>query len=142
MKIYLAGKMSGCDKHNYPAFWEAAALLRAMGHEVISPAELHPEAIGLSPDEAAAGRPEYLKADIAALMESEAVAVLETFHISGGAILEVHIALELGMPVFWAEDMSDLGAHWSWHGISSYCYQRAVDEAEKLSELEAVKSVA
>ena len=40
MKIYLAGPMSGLPQSNFPAFDEAAAVLRQKEFDVVSPAEI------------------------------------------------------------------------------------------------------
>lgn len=39
LKIYLAGPMRGIKDFNFPAFFAAAARLRAEGHTVFNPAE-------------------------------------------------------------------------------------------------------
>lgn len=39
-RIYIAGPMTGYPQYNFPEFIKMAALLRAMGFDVVSPAEL------------------------------------------------------------------------------------------------------
>lgn len=42
-RIYISGPMSGMPEHNFPAFNAEAARLRALGYDVVNPAELNPE---------------------------------------------------------------------------------------------------
>lgn len=91
MKIYIAGPMSGIEEFNYPAFHAAAKHLRAAGHEVINPAEVCPE-LGMPWDF-------YMRKDIAAMLECEAVYLLHGWSASKGACLEHHIARTLDMHV-------------------------------------------
>ncbi|MBT9158943.1 MAG: hypothetical protein DDT26_00192 [Dehalococcoidia bacterium] len=46
MRIYISGPMTGLHDLNFPAFRDAAAKLRAIGYEVVNPAELNPEHLG------------------------------------------------------------------------------------------------
>lgn len=47
MKLYLAGPMRSIKYLNFPAFFAAAARLRAAGHEVFNPAERDNERHGV-----------------------------------------------------------------------------------------------
>ena len=90
-KVYIAGPMTGLPDFNFPAFHEAAARLRAMGHEVVSPAELHEDTD--KPWEF------YMRAAIKALMDCTAVYALNGSSASKGASIELQLARNLGMPV-------------------------------------------
>lgn len=93
-RIYISGPMTGKPALNFPAFHAAAAQLRAVGLEVVNPAEL---------DEQDAGKAmqweDYMRRDIKALMDCTHVAVLPGWQESKGASVEVGLAHALGMPV-------------------------------------------
>jgi hypothetical protein len=98
MVYYLSGPMTGIPDHNFPAFHEAAAKLRAQGLAVVSPAELD-----LADPKPTVGETYpwdyYLRRDLRELTRCDAVAVLPGWTRSKGAQLEVHVAKELGMPI-------------------------------------------
>lgn len=100
MRLYLSGPMNGLPQHNFPAFEKARALLRSVGYEVVCPAEL--------------GRhdgwawEDYLRRDLKVMLDCEAVALLEGWERSNGAMLETDVAVRLRMRVetveFWLEE--------------------------------------
>ena len=91
MKIYLSGPMSGIPEHNFPAFMREAALLRALGHEVVNPAEINPDH-SLSWEQC-------LRDDIKALCDCEGIALMQGWENSKGSHLELHVAHRLGLKV-------------------------------------------
>lgn len=93
MRIYLAGPMTGLPEYNFPAFHAAAAKLRAAGHFVFNPAE---NANG----DTSLPRAVYMRQDIQAILDTEAIVVLPGWTQSRGASLEVRIGRELEHPVF------------------------------------------
>lgn len=97
MKVYVAGPMTGYPDFNFPAFADASARLRALGYEVVSPAEVCADQNMAWID--------CMRADIRELVLCDAVAVLPGWEKSRGATLEVHIAQKLGLPVFDAATM-------------------------------------
>lgn len=100
MRIYVAGPMTGLPELNFPAFHAAAKKLRALGNDVINPAE-----INIDP---AAGWSECMRADIAQLVTCHAIYLLPGWEFSRGAKLEVHIAESLGMAVMHEYPMEGL----------------------------------
>lgn len=97
MKLYLAGPMSGIPDLNFPLFHSEAARLRAIGFEIINPAE-----INLDPH---ANWGDCMRADIPQLLTCEGIAMLPNWHNSKGARLEWHIAVSLDMRVFMADNL-------------------------------------
>lgn len=113
MRIYLAGPMRGFPQFNYPAFHEAAAKLRAEGHEVFSPAERDIERHGTDigagnadGDEAKAvaehgfSRREALADDTQWICRNaDAIALMSGWAYSSGARAEKALAVALGLEV-------------------------------------------
>lgn len=90
-KWYIAGPMSGMERLNRPAFYEAAAKLRKHGHKAVNPFELGVEDGKEIRD--------YMKVDIPAMLECDGVALLPGWEKSQGARLEALMAFECGLDV-------------------------------------------
>lgn len=113
MKIYLAGPMRGIPEFNFPAFYAAAAELRAQGHTVFNPAERDNEHHGTdiskgnaTGDEKLAAAQhgfslrEALASDLNYICrEAEAIALLPGWERSKGVAAERATALALGLEV-------------------------------------------
>ena len=100
-RVYLSGPMSGIPDHNFPAFHEWAARLRAEGFEVVSPAEI----------EGAGSWEMCLRKDMRELPTCDAIALMPGWERSKGAHLELHVAHRLGMEVIHLPLQFDLVAH-------------------------------
>ncbi len=87
-RIYLAGPMTGLPEFNYPAFHAEAERLRALGFEVVSPAEINPEGGTWE---------ECMRKDIAVLVTCDAVALLPGWENSRGAMIENFLGEQLGL---------------------------------------------
>lgn len=101
--VYLAGPMTGLPEFNYPAFAEAAARMRENGWTVLSPHE------NFNGDKTKEYR-EYIRADLAMLMQSTAIALLPGWEKSRGARFELHVAQMMGCSVYDATTMLPLDA--------------------------------
>jgi hypothetical protein len=96
-RVYIAGPMTGLPDFNHPAFHAAAARLRSLQFEVVSPAELH---INLGKDWLF-----YVRAGIAALTTCDSIYMLEGWDKSRGAQLEWDIASRLGLSIYYTGDI-------------------------------------
>lgn len=95
MKLYIAGPMTGLDELNYPAFENAAKLLREAGYKIVSPHEfVLPESQRII----------ALKWDVREITLSDGIATLEGCENSEGAKFECYIANFLEIPVKSVED--------------------------------------
>jgi len=94
MKLYIAGPMTGYAELNFPAFRAEAARLRALGFEIVNPAE-----INVDPD---AGWLECMRADVKQLVDCDGIALLPGWQQSRGACIEHALARDLGLRVFHA----------------------------------------
>jgi hypothetical protein len=94
MRLYLAGAMTGMPDLNFPLFHAEAARLRALGFEVVNPAEINAD-----PD---AGWHHCMRKDIPELLKCDGIALLDGWEASKGARLEHHIADQMGMFVLQA----------------------------------------
>jgi hypothetical protein len=97
--------MSGLPDKNKTAFTLAAAVLRGLGHEVISPVEMEKENQDLP-------WAEYLRLDLIHFLTAdvEAGVALDGWEESAGAALEVHVLRTLGKPIY---RMLDWGHSWT-----------------------------
>lgn len=91
MRIYIAGPMTGRPQFNYPAFHQAAMLLRAAGHVVINPAE--------NPAPACGSWRGYMRMSVAQVASVDCLVMLPGWSFSKGARIEYLIAKLLGLGV-------------------------------------------
>lgn len=97
-RIYLSGPMTGLPEMNFPAFHAEAARLRALGFEVVNPADLNPE-----PN---TGWHECMRNDLKALLDCDALALLDGWQQSASAHLEMHVAHRVGMEIVIAKEVA------------------------------------
>ena len=100
--VYISGPMTGLPDLNFPAFHAAALHLRGLGLDAVNPAEINPD-IGMSWEAC-------MRADIRALCDCDAIALLPGWERSKGAHLELHIAHRLGMAVVYTDRPEHIAA--------------------------------
>jgi nucleoside 2-deoxyribosyltransferase len=113
LKAYIAGPMTGIPDFNHRSFNEAAERWREAGWEVVNPVELD--------DTTHKPRSYYMRQDIKALMDCDAIAMLSGWEQSAGASAEQAAALAVGIPVFSAEHPGKYVMHAFKEGYNACC---------------------
>lgn len=90
--VYISGPMTGLPDYNYPLFNRVAEELRDAGFSVCNPAEF----FGGKGDRT---REEYMRESVRCLSNCDYVVTLPDWELSAGAVLEVEIAKQMGIPV-------------------------------------------
>ncbi|MDR6389198.1 hypothetical protein J2801_003598 [Paraburkholderia phenoliruptrix] len=101
-RLYLSGKMSGLSDLGFGLFNRTAAQLRAIGYEVVNPAEIN--------SDPAADWLECIKVDLDYLATCDGIALLPNWSDSFGAKIEHLAAQKLGLAVLNVEDLVTLEA--------------------------------
>jgi hypothetical protein len=93
MKIYISGKVSGIEDEAIKLFAIADKELKEKGYETINPMAL--------PHEHDKSWHSYMKDDVKALCDCDAIYMLSNWVDSKGAIIEHTIAIFLGISVYY-----------------------------------------
>lgn len=99
MRYYLSGPMTGRPEHNFPEFSRIAEHLRARHMDVLSPHELDTD---LAPGTMTWEW--YLKRDIKAMMDCDAIILMSNWEESRGARVELTVADKVKMFVYDLDD--------------------------------------
>ena len=115
-RAYVAGPMRGYSQCNFPAFDEAAAALRGLGWDPVSPADHDRETgfdplrlVGCSDGELLAegfDLSEALRWDLGVIMDrtTKAIVLLPGWQESRGVTLELAVARAMGLEVWYYAD--------------------------------------
>ena len=100
-KAYVSGPMTGIEEHNFPAFHEAAADLRAKGYEVVNPAERGDDGMVWA---------EYIARDVRIILNEgiDVLVMLLGWHTSPGSRIEASVAMCAGIRLVLYPDMTPL----------------------------------
>ena len=96
-RLYVAGGMSGLPELNFPAFHAESNRLRALGFDVVNPAEINTD-----PNTPWA---KCMRDDIKELVTCDGIVLLPGWEKSKGATLEHHIAERLELTIHLAGEL-------------------------------------
>ena len=109
MKVYVSGAITGLPiDEARAAFASASAQVGALGHIAVNPFDVQPQPGCVCPNatsgEGAGSNHEwgcYLRGDLVALLDCDAILMLPGWESSHGARLELQVASAVGLRVWW-----------------------------------------
>lgn len=113
MRVYVAGPMRGKPLHNWPAFEDATATLRAAGFDVVTPTEIDEEIGCVIVERLEDGSvwdvclaptfdfDEVIARDLEAVRSCGGIVLLDGWHLSEGAMIELSEAVDHGLVVMY-----------------------------------------
>lgn len=93
MTIYISGPITQHPTGNVEAFAAAVLAVESKGHKAINPHDVCSHLID-------AHWLDYMRLDIKALMDADAILLLPEWDMSRGSKIEINIFVHLGLPVF------------------------------------------
>jgi hypothetical protein len=98
-KCYISGPITGIEPKVYiRAFYRASRMVEALGYEAVNPCELN----HADHDQTWAS---FMRIDIKAMMDCEAILLLRGWHRSTGANTEYYLAQVLGMKALQQDEL-------------------------------------
>jgi len=97
-RIYISGPITGIENNNRDAFAEAEKHITSKGYEAVNPLTLGEEykkSVSFEPSWY-----DYMKVCIKALMDCDAICVLDDHYNSRGAMIEIELAVKLKIPEY------------------------------------------
>ena len=95
MKVYISGPITGVPDYE-KNFQSAEYYLSGLGYEVVNPVKIGKKLERKNP---APAYEDYMRTDIAALIECDAIFMLEGSSFSSGAKCEKHVAESMGLKI-------------------------------------------
>lgn len=93
-KVYISGQISGLDfGATKEVFLKKQKELEALGYEVINPTQFKPHGKDYP------SWSDHMRLDIKMLMDCDCICMLDGWHESRGAVIELYLAKQLNMEV-------------------------------------------
>lgn len=96
MRVYISGPITGMVDRNQAAFVEAADMLRDLDHDPVNPQLIQPEHDGECRGAYVEGHDHrygcFMRADLKALLDCDAITMLRGWEASPGARCELDVA--------------------------------------------------